>query len=166
HPAAQRRHEALDKRLLELQRHRALPEPDLLPCKPLAGQSRRVGGARGDDPAGQHVCAHRGSDAGDDWQCVHTIAVRRRMIPLPTILLTMLFMALSIDAPGSISRRASANSSATGGPALSVTALSDWATGWPACIELAISSIARGSPASNWRRRCPRRLRRYSDGST
>ena len=59
------------------------------------------------------------------WIVITMTISFRSLLP---IRLTMLLSALSSDAPSSISRRASANSSDTGGPALSVTALSDWAT--------------------------------------
>src|SRR5712692_5893200 len=80
--------------------------------------------------------------------------------------LTMLLRALSTEAPSSTSRCARRNSSATGGPAFSVTAPRDCETDWPAFMELAISSMARGRPASNLASRWPRRLRRYRAGRT
>ena len=91
------------------------------------------------------------------WIVMTMTTSRRSVLP---IRFTMLVRALSTEAPTSISRRASPNSSDIGGPVFSVTALSDCDTDCPAFIELAMSSIARGRPASNVRRRRPRRLRR------
>ena len=82
-PAPQGRRQALDERLLQLQRDGALAEADLLAGEALAGHRRGVCGPRRDDADGQQVSADRGRDADKDRQRVHMIAVSRRMIRLP-----------------------------------------------------------------------------------
>src|SRR2546425_13344461 len=82
------------------------------------------------------------------WIVITITISRRSLLPMR---LTMLLSALSTDAPSSISRRASANSSETGGAAVSGTALGGWAVACPAFLDVGDTSLRSGDAAADAR---------------
>ena len=77
------RHQPFAQRPLELQRDRALPQPELLADQALAKQRSSVGRLRCPHADDDHHDAERGGEADQSTQAAHTTVVIRRMMIVP-----------------------------------------------------------------------------------